>query len=531
MFKYSDIDLVPESFYSDILNPKVDEKTSPIITLKAAEYETKIDGKKYSIAVDLNSHVKKIMRKYKSSSGEYEESPYKKPFLPDTRSVSFYDPFEALEKESLYRSDKSKNIEVNKGSHKKDQYIPRCLAAGQAKQRIGVFFKICQLCETEEVMEAIIQKAKKNKDGSFDMRCVVRIASMMCSNEDSLFIGQEFYTLYAKAEQYNRLKIGLKKITTGATSETIVFDPRDLQTDGFTKRVGGIYQITDDLATGEENIFNIPVDYKKYSIKKNCDEKIPITCNRITVNTPIVRLENGEPAFALPKPIPFAEYEGLLVKNDGGYVIETKDHSLKTQMQIGKHTMVIELCGELEIEIARETMERLNEIEQYCSLAEKLSPMYSVKELQSNLSEEFQKKFYEYRELIRDESLIAVGMACLLNGILDIRDMVQYTDFIAVTHKAELKKNGTFHRNKYQRLYFRSRPGTLYFFDCGAAEDCLYRIHLSSYPRLYRIELLFDELNEWDYDPNEFELNGYTSGEKKLKECEFFDVSAYNNRQ
>ena len=65
MFKYSDIDLVPESFYSDIINPKVDEDTSPIVTLIKAEYTTEIDGKKYSIKIDLNSQIKKIMGKQK----------------------------------------------------------------------------------------------------------------------------------------------------------------------------------------------------------------------------------------------------------------------------------------------------------------------------------------------------------------------------------------------------------------------------------------------------------------------------------
>ena len=49
-------------------------------------------------------------------------------------------------------------------------------------------------------------------------------------------------------------------------------------------------------------------------------------------------------------------------------------------------------------------------------------------------------KFYKYRELIRDESLIALGMLYLLNGIMDIRDMVPDSDFISITQNAILKK-------------------------------------------------------------------------------------------
>ena len=526
MFKYSDIDLVPESFYSDIINTKVDEDTSPIVTLSKAEYTTEIDGKKYSIKIDLNSQIKKIMGKQKNELGNYQESPYKEAFLPDARSVLFYDPFEAVEKYSLYRSDKNKNFEVNESGHRKAQYIPQILTVRQAKQRIGIFFKICKLCATEKVLETIIRKAKKNKDGSFDMRSVVRISSMMCSNSDSLDIGQEFYTLYAKVEQRDQLKIGLKKVTVSATAETWIFGPKDFQTDGFTKRVGGIYQTTDDLTTCEQNIFGIPVDYQKYSIKKNYDKKLPITCNGITVNTPVVLLDDGQLAFALPKPVPFAEYEGLLVEKDGGYIIETKDHSLTTQTQIGKYTMDVELDGTLEIEMAMETMEMMNAIEQYCNSAEKLSPTYSIEKLENSLPEEFQRNFYEYRDLIRDESLIAVGVSCLLNGILDIRDMVKYTDLIAVTHEAKLKKNGTFNRTKVQHLLFRSRPGTIYFFSCYAQKDCLYCIHLGAYPRLNKISLLVDELNELEYDPNEIILPGYASNEKELRKCKFF---GYNN--
>ena len=56
------------------------------------------------------------------------------------------------------------------------------------------------------------------------------------------------------------------------------------------------------------------------------------------------------------------------------------------------------------------------------------------------MPEEFNMKFYKYRELIRDESLIALGMLYLLNGIMDIRDMVPDSDFISITQNAILKK-------------------------------------------------------------------------------------------
>ena len=486
MFKYSEIDYVPSSFYEDILVPEIGENTCPVVVPKSTTYETELDGQTYSVTMNIGGQIKRIFGKKKGFNGTMEESLYQKPFLVENGTFfSYHDPFEALAKESAYEHDKSNGVEVlDDRRQTKACYKPQSLTYKQAKHRMCVFFKLCKLCGSEEILSAIISKAAKNKNGSFNMRNVLSIASLMCSHEGPHYIGQEFYTLYAQAKSPYQLSIGLKKRTATPDSYTYRFDSRDLNSSGFTMSTGGIFKITDDLATGEENIFQIPIDRNKFSVRKEYEKKISITCNGITVHTPAVTLEDGKIAFALPEPIPFDRYSEILIKSESGYYFETKDHSTTSQIQIGKHTMTVDFQGDYEIKLSQNAMRVLDGIEQYCDLADQLIKSdISIEEIISGLPEWFQNSFYKNRELIRDESVVALGMVYLLDGILDIREQVKTHPVVSIAQQAPLKKNGTFNRTQYPRIQYREdHAGVNCIFDCSAPEDCRYLIKLLSLP-------------------------------------------------
>lgn len=492
MFKYSEIDYVPNNFYEDILVLDVGETTCPIVVPKSTTYETELDGKKYSVIMNIGREIKKIFGKSKNYDGTMEESPYKKAFTADAEILFFYhDPFEALAKESAYEHDKLNGIEVlDDNRQTKPCYRPQTLTFKQAKHRMCVFFKICKLCESKEVLSSIIRKAKKNKDGSFNMRNIFNIASLMCSHEGPHFIGQEFYTLYAQAKTPYQLSIGLKKRTATTGAYIYSFGPRDLNSDGFTMPTGGIFKITEDLATEKENIFQIPTDRNKYSVMKKYDKKIPITCNGITVHTPVVILADGRVAFALPEPVPFDNYSEILTKNGAGYCFETRDHSTTSQIQIGKHIMTVDFNGAYEIELSQNSMRVLDGIEQYCNLVNQfIKSNIAIDEIITGLPEWFQNDFYKNRELIRDESIVALGMVYLLDGILDMREQVRSYPVVSIAQQAPLKKNGTFNRTQYQRIQYRDEhKGVNCIFDGSAPEDQRYLIKLSSLPFFNKVD-------------------------------------------